>query len=89
MDLQDYREQIDNIDTAILCLLKMRMGVSLEIGRYKKEHGLPVLDAEREKQKLAKIGESAGEEMRPYSDRLFSLLFELSRDHQETAHGSI
>jgi chorismate mutase/prephenate dehydratase len=43
-----------------------------------------VLDAVREREKLAQVGEKAGEDMRPYSHILFSMLFDLSRAHQES-----
>ena len=83
MNLQDYRVQIDRTDDALLRLFKERMNISRQIARYKKEHGLPVLDAEREKEKLAELGEKAGETFRPYAHALYTLLFELSRAYQE------
>jgi len=82
MDMQTYREQMDRIDDELLRLFKERMGVSHQIALYKKEHGLPALDATRERDKLAAIGEKAGEEMRSYACMLYSMLFELSRTHQ-------
>jgi chorismate mutase/prephenate dehydratase len=83
MDLQDYRAQIDKVDDALLLLFKERMGISRKIAQYKKEHGLPALDAGREKEKLVAIGEAAGEELRPYANKLYSTLFEISRAYQE------
>jgi len=82
MDLHHYRVLIDRIDDEILRLFKERMEISLQIANYKKENSLPVLDAAREEEKLACISEKAGEEMRSYSCRLFSALFELSREYQ-------
>ena len=84
MDLQDYRIRIDKVDDELLRLFKARMDISAEIAQYKKEHGIPVLDPSREREKLSLIGREAGVEMRPYSDVLFSMLFELSRIHQES-----
>ena len=83
MDLQDYRKQIDNIDDELLRLFKERMVVARQIGQYKKEHGLPVLDATRENDKLVVISEKAGEEFSSYAKKLYSTLFELSRMYQE------
>ena len=83
MDLHTYREQIDAIDNELLRLFKERMNVACQIALYKKEHDLPALDAKREKEKLAVIGEKAGDEMRPYAHKLYELLFELSREYQE------
>ena len=83
MDLQNYREQIDKIDDELLRLFTERMNVARQIALYKKEHDLPALDAARESEKLAVIDEKAGEEMRPYARKLYKLLFDLSRAHQE------
>ncbi len=41
------RQQIDNIDNELLEILNKRMAVSREIGRYKKEHRMPVLQTGR------------------------------------------
>lgn len=41
------RQQIDRIDNEILEALNKRMSVSREIGQYKKEHRMPVLQASR------------------------------------------
>ena len=83
MDLQHYREQINAIDDELLRLFMERMAVSRQIAMYKKEHGLPVLDAARESEKLAAMGEKAGEDMRSYTHVLYNTLFELSRAYQE------
>jgi chorismate mutase/prephenate dehydratase len=82
MDLQYYRAQIDKVDDELLRMFKERMDISRQISRFKKEHGLPLLDAEREREKLAGIGEKAGEELRSYASILYSTLFDLSRAHQ-------
>lgn len=41
------RQQIDRIDNELLEILSKRMGVSRDIGRYKKEHRMPVVQAGR------------------------------------------
>ena len=84
MDLQDFRRRIDETDDKLLQLFKERMDISRQIALYKKEHGLSVFDAARERDKLAVMGEKAGDEFRPYVYRLYNLLFELSRDYQES-----
>ena len=83
MELRDYRALIDETDEQILKLFKKRMDISLEIARYKKEHGLPALDAAREREKLEDIGEKAGHGLRPYACELYTLLFEMSRARQD------
>ncbi len=46
-DLNDLRKQIDELDGALLELLSKRMRVSREIGTYKKEHDMPILQTGR------------------------------------------
>ena len=41
------RQQIDRIDNELLEILNKRMQVSREIGQYKKEHSMPVVQAAR------------------------------------------
>lgn len=45
--LTALRRQIDELDNSLLELLARRMRVSREIGTYKKEHNMPVLQAQR------------------------------------------
>ena len=53
MDLKDYRVQIDDIDNQLIDLFQQRMETAGAIAAYKKAHGLPVLDAGREREKCA------------------------------------
>ena len=46
-DLSDLRDQIDEIDNSLLELLSKRMRVSREIGTYKIEHKMPILQTGR------------------------------------------
>ena len=46
-DLSVLRGQIDELDNEILQILSKRMRISREIGMYKKEHGMPVLQTHR------------------------------------------
>lgn len=45
--LGQLRQQIDRLDDELLELLARRMRVSRDIGRYKKEHNMPVLQPDR------------------------------------------
>ena len=82
MDLQDYRKQIDEIDDELVKLFAKRMEVSEGIASYKKERGLPVLDAGREHEKINAVCSKVAPEMRNYASVLYSSIFELSRSHQ-------
>jgi len=75
VDLQDYRKQIDRIDNELIPLFKERIDVVRQIALYKKEHGLPILDVAREQEKLTSID-------CPYTRKLYTMLFELSREYQ-------
>jgi chorismate mutase len=46
-NLSVLREQIDELDNELLQLLAKRMRVSREIGQYKLEHGMPILQTHR------------------------------------------
>jgi len=46
-NLSALRRQIDELDNSLLELLARRMRISDEIGLYKKEHNMPILQAQR------------------------------------------
>jgi chorismate mutase len=46
-NLTELRQQIDRLDDELLTTLAKRMRVSREIGQYKKEHNMPVLQTHR------------------------------------------
>lgn len=48
MKLTDLRKEIEEIDQEMLELFIKRMDVSYQIGMYKKQHQLPILDEKRE-----------------------------------------
>ena len=87
MKLEEYREKIDAVDEKLVALFAERMELSRAIAEYKKENGLPVLDASREKEKLKSVAERSPVELREYTRRLYALLFELSRDYQRELIG--
>ena len=82
MDLSDYRKKIDDIDDSIVRLFSERMETASNIAEYKREKGLPVLDASREREKLLAVSAKAPEALREYTVSLYSLLFDLSRSYQ-------
>ena len=50
------REIINEVDREIAALFVKRMDAVKEVARYKEERGLPIFDATREKEVLAKAG---------------------------------
>ena len=82
MDLQELRIKIDEIDQQLVKLFEARMDVASGIAAWKKENNMPVLDAGRERDKLADIAASAREDLSTYTQMLYSTIFELSRSYQ-------
>ena len=58
-NLNELRRQIDELDNQLLDLLAKRMRISREIGLYKKEHDMPILQATRFDEILNKRVEQA------------------------------
>lgn len=87
MDMNDYRQKIDSLDRQLVALFAERMETTAQIAAYKKEHRLPVLDAARERQKLASVAQLAPEGLQDDTQTLYRLLFELSRSYQNRLLG--
>ena len=82
MNMDELRGRIDAVDDELLRCFAERMDIAGNIARYKAEHGLPVLDERREREKLYAVSEKAPEELQSYAVSLYALLFELSRSRQ-------
>ncbi len=82
-DLSASRQRIDELDREIVRLFTERMAVCREVGEYKKAHGLPVLDAAREKEVLAaKTALVDDPALRPMTAALFETIMAGSRSLQ-------
>lgn len=88
MELTDYRNKIDEIDSGLIELFIKRMDTAAEIAEYKKANGMKVLDASRERKKLNEIAAMVPEDLSEYAVSLYSLLFELSRSRQNRIIGT-
>ena len=53
--LENFRNEINNIDEELLNLLVKRMQVSVNVGKYKKENSIPILNSKREKEVIQKV----------------------------------
>lgn len=82
MDIEQLRNEIDNIDSELVSLFIKRMGVAADIAAYKKEAGKPVLDPQRERKLLNKVSELAGEDFESQTRILYNLIMSLSRSYQ-------
>lgn len=81
-DLSDIRKEIDSIDTQIVELFKRRMSYADAVAAYKRAHDLPVLDRSRERELLSRRAAQVPEDMKVYTEVLFELLMEASRNRQ-------
>ena len=88
MELIDYRNEIDAIDKELVDLFVKRMNACAGVAEYKKEHGLPVLDASRERALLSKVSELSGEDFEDYTRTLYSTILTLSRSYQHSKLGT-
>ncbi|HEY6328005.1 MAG TPA: chorismate mutase [Blastocatellia bacterium] len=57
MDIEDWRKEIDRIDEDLVHLINRRSTCAIEIGRIKKERGLPAYAAAREATVLNHVAE--------------------------------
>lgn len=87
MDINELREQINQTDDEIARLFAKRMDTVLEVARYKKENGKPVLDRSRERAVLSRVAGIVGEPYEQYSKVLWNVLFDLSRSYQNQMLG--
>ena len=84
MELKELRDEIDGIDRELVELFKKRMNVSAAVAEYKRQNGMAVLDASRERALLSKISELSGEEFEEYSRILYSTILDVSRSYQHS-----
>lgn len=87
MDLTEIRNSIDSVDETLLQSFLKRMELAKDVAEYKAQNNLPTLNKGREREILAKVMEKSGE-LAPYSHRLYTTLFELSRSYQTSLHDS-
>ncbi len=53
--LEDWRARVDELDEAIVKLLNERAACAVEIGRIKKQMGVPVYQPEREREVVQRV----------------------------------
>lgn len=82
--LDNQRAEIDTIDREIVSLFERRMQVVMDVVRIKKENGMAIFDASREKEVIAKVqsyltDEGLKEELR----EVYETLMKVSKDYQK------
>ena len=84
--LETLRQEIDSIDTQIFDLFEQRIAVAKQIGAYKKQHELAVLDFSREDAKKEQVKATVSKELEPYALELLEILMNAAKAVQETDH---
>lgn len=80
MDIEDWRNKIDEVDLEMLRLLNERAKFSIEIGRLKKLRQLPVYSPEREQWILRRLlSENLGPLTEDGVRRIFERIIDESR----------
>lgn len=83
LDLNEIRETIDGIDQKIVELFEERMAVCRKVAQFKIETGKPVLDREREAQKIAALRAMAHGDFNARSvEELYTQIMAMSRKMQ-------
>ena len=80
MDINDWRIRIDELNDELIALLNKRASFAAEIGKIKKQKGLPVLDADREQTVLNLVAEKAAKAQGPLSPESFKNIFRVIID---------
>lgn len=81
--LEEKRKKIDELDQELVRLITKRLEVATEIGFYKKEKGMKILDRSREEEVIQKnLGRVNNETFAPYVESLLEKLMSVSRDAQ-------
>ena len=82
MELNELRNEINQIDEELLNLFLRRMDVAEQVADYKRANNLPIYQPQREREILKKVADQAGPEKSGYARVLFSMLMELSKSSQ-------
>ena len=82
--LHDLRRQIDALDTALLELLSKRMEITNDIGIYKKQHNMPVLQTGRYNEIISRlVSRCAGTGLDPdFIKKIFEIIHSQSVANQ-------
>lgn len=84
--LETLRQEIDSIDAQIFDLFEQRLMVAKQIGAYKQEHKLSVLDSSREDAKRGQVKASVSNELEPYALELLEVLMKAAKAVQGPSH---
>ena len=82
--LEKQRAEIDAIDREIVALFERRMQVVVEVARIKKENGIAILDANREKEVITKVQSYLKDAtLKEELAEAYETLMKVSKDYQK------
>lgn len=88
--LETLRKELDVIDKQIVELYERRMQVCEQVAEYKRRNDLPILDQEREKEKLQAVADQVSESCNKSGiQEVFTLLMKRSRERQAQRLGAV
>lgn len=79
--LNKYREQIDKIDNDLIELLEQRFEITRQVGEYKKENNIEVLNSDRERAIVSKI-EALNLECESQVNEIYLAILKTSKEQQ-------
>jgi len=82
MTLDELRAEIDKIDDELAPLLAWRMAIAVQVAAAKRETGSPVLQPERERAVLARLGAGVEPQYIPALETVYEAVFRASREIQ-------
>ena len=59
MDISDWRKKVDELDRKLAALLNERAAAVVEIGRLKRNTGMPIYEPDREREVIANVQRSS------------------------------
>ena len=82
--LEKQRAEIDAIDREIVALFERRMQVVVDVARIKKENGIAILDANREKEVIQKVQSYLQDAtLKEELAEAYETLMKVSKDYQK------
>ena len=82
--LEKQRAEIDAIDREIVALFERRMQVVVDVACIKKENGIAILDASREKEVIAKVQSYLKDAaLKEELAEAYETLMKVSKDYQK------
>ena len=82
--LEKQRAEIDAIDREIVTLFERRMQVVVDVARIKKENGIAILDANREKEVITKVQSYLKDDtLKEELAEAYETLMKVSKDYQK------